>query len=142
MRAQRRRFVPLLAGLVALVVAVPLTATAYADTSRTAPGRGDDHGDLRQVAYFIQWGIYGRSFFVKNVDTSGAAQRLTHINYAFGDVAPNADGDVVCRSADPWADYDRPVSAGESVDGVEDTWAQPLRGNFNQLLKLKAKHPQ
>jgi chitinase len=27
------------------------------------------------------------------------------------------------------------------VDGVADTWDQPLRGNFNQLLKLKKKHP-
>jgi chitinase len=141
MRVQRRRLVPLLAGLIALAVAVPMGA-AYADSSRSVQGRGDDHGDLRQVAYFIQWGIYGRSFFVKNVDTSGAAERLTHINYAFGDVAPNADGDVVCRSADPWADYDRGVGADESVDGVEDTGEQALRGNFNQLLKLKAKHPQ
>jgi chitinase len=138
MRAQR--LVPLLAGLVALAIVVPLGATANAGTSGTADRRGDDQ--LRQVAYFIQWGIYGRAFFVKNVDTSGAAQRLTHVNYAFGNVAPNDTGDVVCSSADTWADYDRPASAAESVDGVEDTWAQPLRGNFYQLLKLKAKHPQ
>src|SRR5688572_17272576 len=119
MRAQSRRLVSLLAGLVALAVVAPLGATAYAETRGTAHHRGDDQGHLRQVAYFIQWGIYGRSFFVKNVDTSGAAQRLTHINYAFGDVAPNEAGEVVCRSADPWADYDRPASADESVDGVE-----------------------
>jgi chitinase len=142
MRAQRRRLVPLLAGLVALAVAVPLAGTAYANTSRTGHGGGDHGSDLRQVGYFIQWGIYGRSFFVKNVDTSGAAARLTHINYAFGDVAPNAAGEVVCRSADSWADYERPVGAGESVDGTEDTAAQPLRGNFNQLRELKAKHPR
>jgi len=141
MRAQRRRLVPLLAGLIAVAVAVPLGA-AYAESSATTNGRGDDQGDLRQVAYFIQWGIYGRAFYVKNVDTSGAAERLTHINYAFGDVAPNADGDVVCRSADSWADYERPVGDDESVDGVGDTATQPLRGNFNQLLKLKAKHPE
>jgi chitinase len=138
MRANR--LVPLLAGLVALALVVPLGAIANAGTSGTADRHGDDQ--LRQVAYFIQWGIYGRAFFVKNVDTSGAAQRLTHINYAFGNVAPNDAGDVVCSSADSWADYDRPASAAESVDGVEDTWAQPLRGNFYQLAKLKAKHPQ
>jgi chitinase len=137
MRTQRKRFAALLAGFAALVVVAPLGATAYAGTS-TVNDRDDVQ--LRQVAYFIQWGIYGRQFYVKNVDTSGAAARLTHINYAFGDVAPNASGDVVCRSVDSWADYDRPVGAAESVDGVEDTGAQPLRGNFNQLLKLKAKH--
>jgi chitinase len=27
------------------------------------------------------------------------------------------------------------------VDGVADTWDQPLRGNFNQLRELKARHP-
>jgi chitinase len=27
------------------------------------------------------------------------------------------------------------------VDGVADTWDQPLRGNFNQLRELKRKHP-
>ncbi len=32
-------------------------------------------------------------------------------------------------------------TAAESVDGIADTWDQPLRGNFNQLLKLKKKHP-
>ena len=127
--------IPLLAGLVAFAVVTPLGATAHADARRS-------QHSLRQVGYFIQWGIYGRAFFVKNLDTSGAAHRLTHINYAFGDVAPNPAGEVVCRSADPWADYDRPASAAESVDGVEDTWAQPLRGNFYQLAKLKAKHPQ
>jgi len=137
---ERKRLRVLLAACVAFLVGTPLGATAFAGTSGSAD-RNDDRG-LRQVAYFIQWGIYGRSFFVKNVDTSGAAARLTHINYAFGDVAPNAAGDVVCRSADPWADYERPVDAGESVDGVADAWGEPLNGNFGQLLKLKAKHRQ
>jgi chitinase len=131
-----------LAGLVALAVAAPVCATAYADTGRNVHGEGDDRGQLRQVGYFIQWGIYGRSFFVKNLDTSGAADQLTDINYAFGNVAPNNTGNVVCSSPDSWADWDRPASAAESVDGIEDTWAQPLRGNFYQLAKLKAKHPQ
>ncbi|WP_369367678.1 glycoside hydrolase family 18 protein [Streptomyces sp. CG4] len=36
---------------------------------------------------------------------------------------------------------DRAYTADESVDGAADTWDQPLRGNFNQLLKLKKQHP-
>jgi chitinase len=137
-----RRFAILLAGLVALVVGVPFGATAYGDPSG-ANSDGDGRGDqrLRQVGYFIQWGIYGRAFYVKNLDTSGAAARLTHVNYAFGNVAPNAAGDVACASGDVWADYQRPVGAEESVDGVADLWGEPLNGNFGQLLKLKAKHP-
>jgi chitinase len=140
MRTPGKHLVVALAGLVAVAVATPVGATAFADTSNT-----DRHGDqarLRQVAYFIQWGIYGRSFFVKNVDTSGAAAKLTHINYAFADVGPDATGAIVCKSADPWADYQRAVDQNESVDGVADQWDEPLNGNFGQLLKLKAKHPQ
>ena len=147
-RRIRGRFALGLAASVALAVAVPLGATAYGSTTAgattagsTAAGSGHHDPSYRQVAYFVQWGIYDRAFYVKNLETSGAASRLTHIDYAFGNVAPNPAGDVVCSSADVWADYQRPVVAGESVDGVADAWGEPLNGNFGQLLKLKAKHP-
>ncbi|MEU7897544.1 glycoside hydrolase family 18 protein [Nonomuraea sp. NPDC049152] len=95
------------------------------------------HGGFKRVAYFIQWGVYGRNFHVKDMDASGAAAKLTHVNYAFGFVG--ADG--TCVSADPWADWQRPVPAEQSVDGVADAPGQALNGNLNQLRKLKAKHP-
>src|SRR6266540_1936753 len=37
-----------------------------------------------------------------------------------------------------FADFQRVYPAAESVDGVADSATQPLRGNFNQLRKLKA----
>ncbi len=40
-----------------------------------------------------------------------------------------------------YADYDKAYTAAQSVDGVADTWDQPLRGNFNQLRKLKKAYP-
>ncbi|GAA4045991.1 glycoside hydrolase family 18 protein [Nonomuraea soli] len=95
------------------------------------------HSDFKRVAYFIQWGIYGRNFHVKDMEASGAARKLTHINYAFGFVNANAE----CYSADAWADWQRPVPAEQSVDGVADEPGQALNGNMNQLRKLKAKHP-
>jgi chitinase len=95
------------------------------------------HTGFKRVAYFIQWGVYGRNYHVKDVDVTGAAAKLTHLNYAFGFV--NAEGD--CYSADPWADWQRPVPAEQSVDGVADAPGQALNGNLNQLRKLKAKHP-
>jgi len=117
----------LAAGLAA--VAVPAPAQA-----QTPP----EHGDrFKRVAYFIQWGVYGRDYHVKDMDTSGAAAKLTHINYAFGFVNPEG----ACYSADPWADWQRPVPAEQSVDGVADEPGQALNGNLNQLRKLKAKHP-
>jgi chitinase len=88
------------------------------------------------VGYFTEWGTYDRKYYVKNIETSGSAARLTHINYAFGNVTGGK-----CALGDSYAATDRAYTAAESVDGVADTWDQPLRGNFNQLLKLKKKHP-
>ncbi|MER5507989.1 glycoside hydrolase family 18 protein [Streptomyces sp. NPDC002766] len=88
------------------------------------------------VGYFTEWGTYDRKYYVKNVETSGSAAKLTHINYAFGNVTGGK-----CAMGDSYAATDRAYTAAESVDGVADTWDQPLRGNFNQLLKLKKKHP-
>ncbi|MFC7644075.1 glycoside hydrolase family 18 protein [Streptosporangium lutulentum] len=123
----------LAAGLAAMAVQVP----AQAETQSQAQSSLDHSDRFKRVAYFIQWGVYGRNYHVKDMDTSGAAAKLTHVNYAFGFV--NSDGD--CYSADPWADWQRPVPAEQSVDGVADAAGQALNGNLNQLKKLKAKHP-
>ncbi|RBQ15252.1 chitinase [Spongiactinospora rosea] len=99
---------------------------------------GDTGGGNKLLGYFVQWGIYQRGYHVKNIDTSGSAAKLTHINYAFGNVQGGR-----CTIGDSYADYDRFYGAGESVDGQSDTWdAGALRGNFNQLRKLKAKYPK
>jgi chitinase len=42
---------------------------------------------------------------------------------------------------DSYAATERTYTAAESVDGVADTWDQPLRGTFHQLRELKKKHP-
>ncbi|MEW9547979.1 glycoside hydrolase family 18 protein [Nonomuraea sp. NPDC050783] len=106
-------------------------------TALSAPAQAQTRPGFQRVAYFIQWGVYGRDYHVKDVDTTGAAAKLTHLNYAFGFV--NAEGS--CYSSDPWADWQRPVPAEQSVDGVADAPGQALNGNLNQLRKLKAKHP-
>ncbi|NUT35737.1 MAG: chitinase [Hamadaea sp.] len=114
-------------------------------------------GEYAKVGYFVQWGIYGRQYFVRTLDTSGAAAKLTHINYAFANIDPvnltclqgvtkgttsnPQDPDQGTGAGDADADYGRPFAASQSVDGVADTGWEPLRGNFNQLKKLKVKHP-
>jgi chitinase len=103
-------------------------------TGGTDPGPGP--GDKVKLGYFAQWGVYGRNYHVKNIDTSASASKITHINYAFGNVTGGK-----CAIGDAYADYDKAYTADQSVDGKADTWDQPLRGNFNQLRKLKAKHP-
>lgn len=102
----------------------------------TDPGNPGDPGARVKLGYFTDWGVYQRNYHVKNLVTSGTAAKITHINYAFGNVQNGK-----CTIGDSYADYDKAYTADQSVDGVADTWDQPLRGNFNQLRKLKAKYP-
>ena len=102
------------------------------DDGGTGPGPGGN----KVLGYFVDWGVYQRNYHVKNIDTSGSAAKLTHLNYAFGNVTNGQ-----CAVGDSYADYDKAYTADQSVDGVADTWDQPLRGSFNQLRKLKKKYP-
>src|SRR5207245_492255 len=90
------------------------------------------------------------------LDTGGFAGKLDFIMYAFENIHPT---DLTCMEAnhaasqdennpnagdgagDSFADYGKSYGADISVDGVADTWNQPIAGNFNQLKKLKAKYP-
>ncbi|MCM1972856.1 MULTISPECIES: glycoside hydrolase family 18 chitinase [unclassified Streptomyces] len=106
---------------------------------RTTGGDDDgdpDPGDKVNLGYFTEWGVYGRNYHVKNLVTSGSASKITHINYAFGNVKNGQ-----CTVDDTYAAYDKAYTADQSVSGQADTWDQPLRGNFNQLRQLKAKYP-
>lgn len=94
-------------------------------------------GDKQVVGYFIQWGIYRRGYTVKNIVTSGSADVLTVVNYAFAGI----DENLRCAILDPFADYNKAFDASESVDGVADVSSQTLKGNFNQLRKLKMLYP-
>jgi len=94
------------------------------------------HATGRVVGYFTDWGVYGRDYQVKDVETSGSAAALTDLVYAFGQVKGGR-----CAPADGWADFQKPIAAADSVDGAADRGDAGLRGNFGQLRKLKAKHP-
>src|SRR6266545_219146 len=128
------RFSLPLAAMLALFLVLASTPAAV------ARARGDDD-DKKLVGYFIEWGLYGRAYLVKNVVTSGSATKLTHINYAFSNAAPDANHQVTCQLFDEWADYQKPWSAAESVDGQAITWPNRVLGNFQQLKALKALYP-
>ncbi|MBN2005673.1 MAG: glycoside hydrolase family 18 protein [Anaerolineae bacterium] len=115
---------------------LPVNTRADPARSRTTPATAPSKSS-KLLGYFVEWGVYDRNYHVKNIVTSGSASKLTHINYAFGNVT-----DGQCVLGDTYADYDRFYSAAESVDGVADTWDEgALRGNFNQLRKLKQMYP-
>ncbi|HSK65694.1 MAG TPA: glycoside hydrolase family 18 protein [Anaerolineales bacterium] len=97
--------------------------------------------DKEIVGYFIEWGIYGRQYLVKDIVTSGSAGKLTVINYAFANAAPDASGQVVCKLFDEWADYQVPWTAEQSVNGEAVSWPNPILGNFQQLKALKEMYP-
>ncbi|MFI2778509.1 glycoside hydrolase family 18 protein [Streptomyces sp. ALB3] len=140
---RRRTLTGLTTAACALTLLAGLAPAATADQDQHDRGTGHHGRAYRTVGYFTQWGVYGRDFQVKDLETSGTAAKLTHINYAFGNVS--AEGRCftgnVPGEADAWADYARPLDAAGSVDGVADTDTQPLAGNFNQLRELKAEHP-
>ncbi|WP_369245154.1 glycoside hydrolase family 18 protein [Streptomyces sp. R41] len=137
LRPHRFRLRALLSAACCAVLGAGLLAGA--GTATAAPETGTAQAAAagsKVVGYFTEWGVYDRNYHVKNVETSGSAAKLTHINYAFGNVTGGK-----CAMGDSYAATDKAYTADQSVDGVADTWDQPLRGNFNQLRKLKKKHP-
>ncbi|MEH0821062.1 MULTISPECIES: glycosyl hydrolase family 18 protein [unclassified Micromonospora] len=114
----------------------PTTTPPTTPPPTTPPPTTPPTGGKKIVGYFAEWGVYGRNYHVKNIHTSGSAAKLTHILYAFGNTTGGR-----CTIGDSYADYDKAYTAADSVDGVADTWDQPLRGSFNQLRKLKKMYP-
>jgi chitinase len=103
------------------------------------PGPGP--GELL-VGSFSEWSVYDGDYFVRDIEASGAADRLTHVVYAFG-MVQNGE----CRVDDAHAAYERRFEADESVAGFDDPEAPEgegddvVRGNVNQLRQLKEEHP-
>src|ERR1035437_2987412 len=93
------------------------------------------------VAYYPEWGPALRNYYVKNIVTSGSANKITVLNYAFVEPGPDSSGNITAKFMNPYLDYQQVYSADSSVDGVADDSTQPLRGQFNQLRILKTKYP-
>ncbi|MDM7832501.1 glycoside hydrolase family 18 protein [Cellulomonas edaphi] len=128
-----------------MLAAVALGATValvVPQSAQAAPKPAPDGPSKVVTAYFADWDVYGRGYYVKDIP----ATKLNVIQYAFG--VPGYDpatGKASCDVLDPWADYQQVYWGGENtVDGVADDPSNPdqhLFGNFNQLRKLKAANP-
>ncbi|MFE3184776.1 glycoside hydrolase family 18 protein [Streptomyces violascens] len=139
-RPPRPKFKALIAAACTAALGVTLltgagSATASPEKAPQTTGAAAAAGS-KVVGYFTDWGVYQRNYHVKNIETSGSAAKLTHINYAFGNVTGGK-----CAIGDAYADYQKTYDASSSVDGTADTWDQPVAGSFNQLRELKKKHP-
>jgi chitinase len=91
------------------------------------------------AGYFEEWSIYGANYNIANLQDNGAANHISHLIYAFGNVAPTSGPpDATCQLADTWADYQTPylppVIKNKPYPG-------PLFGNFAALQQLKQLHP-
>jgi chitinase len=116
----------------------PSSGVLTVTTSGTSGGGGGGGGGGGRVkmGYFADWGVYGRQYFPKNIETSGSASKINTINFAFGNVTNGQ-----CAIGDAYADYQMTYTAANSVDGTADTWDQPVAGAINQLRELKKLHP-
>lgn len=100
------------------------------------------------IGYFIQWGIYGCNYWVKNIDSSGLVVCLIYINYVFGNVCNNCCEVGIIQlldlnsgvGGDVFVDYIKVFSVVESVSGSVDIWDQLLCGNWNQFKQFKVKY--
>src|SRR6202035_5108847 len=58
------------------------------------------------AGYFEEWSIYGANYNIANIQQNKVASHITHLLYAFGNVAPTSGApDAQCHIADSWADY-------------------------------------
>jgi chitinase len=126
-------------------------------TSQSASAAGGSGGIT--VAYYDQWSIYQNAYYLKNLDTSGAASKLNYLIYDFENIDPvnltcfeatkatnpdpagESDPNAGDGAEDSFADYQKSFDSTISVNGTTDVFNQPIAGNFHQLQELKAKHP-
>lgn len=103
-----------------------LKFTGYNNTTSTTST--DMATGMRNVGYFVNWGIYDRNYNVKDIP----AAYLTHLLYAFANVDPNTGA---VHLSDPWSDEQKHFD-GDSWNDSGDN----LYGNFKQLYLLRKKY--
>jgi chitinase len=109
----------------------------------------------KAVAYYTSWSTYKRNYQV----TAIPASKITHINYAFADICWNGihgNSDPTGPNPNTWTCQDEkanPINVPNGTIVIGDVFAdatksftgdvynQPLKGNFNQLNKLKQANP-
>ncbi|KAG0645801.1 Complement-fixation antigen [Hyphodiscus hymeniophilus] len=102
------------------------TAAKSSDAIAQPADLTDTVGGYKSVAYFTAWSIFEREYNVWDAPAS----KLTHLIYAFAQVASNG---TVYYPGDQYADVSRVFTGHDSgYDGDGN-----LHGNVNQLFKIK-----
>jgi chitinase len=100
-------------------------------TAGSEPPSNKETGKIL-AGFFEEWSIYYAGYGLANLESNGSAAKLTHLIYAFANVAPTG-----CAIADAWADFETPYLT--PVGGIPDTF--PVYGNFAEIVKLRQLHP-
>jgi chitinase len=85
--------------------------------------------DFKILSYYPSWAVYGRKYFPWDMPSD----KLTHINYSFGNLTPS--GEIAWH--DTWSDLDK------RYPERGDTWNDPpggVYGNIKHLFELKKKN--
>jgi chitinase len=123
--------------LLTLLVATATPSLARDNQAPDDRDHGRDHSKIL-AGYFEEWSIYAANYNIANLQNNGVADNISHLIYAFGNVAPTTGApNAQCQLADTWADYQTPYLP--SVNG--QPYSGPLYGNFAALLQLKQLHP-
>ena len=93
------------------------------------------------VAYYPEGGVKHLHYYVKNIETAGSANKITTLIYAFCEPKPDSSGTIIPDFRNAYEAYQQVYNSRMSIDGIADDSTQPLRGQFNQLKKLKVRHP-
>ncbi len=117
-----------------------LCASLIIAVAFTSPAIAQDTNQSKILAgYFEEWSIYGANYNISNLQQNGAANHISHLIYAFGNVAPTSGApDATCQLADAWADYQTPYLPSVIKN---KPYPGPLYGNFAALQQLKQLHP-
>ncbi|HEY2696788.1 MAG TPA: glycosyl hydrolase family 18 protein [Pseudonocardiaceae bacterium] len=158
MRLSRHSALAVGAASVLLLAGIGITVGQNAAASQPGASAAGGSGGIT-VAYYDQWSIYQNAYYLKNLDASGAANKLNYLIYDFENIDPSNltcfentkatdpdpagenDPNAGDGAEDAFADYGKSFDSSISVDGSTDVWNQPIVGNFHQLQELKAKHP-
>ena len=57
------------------------------------------------VAYYPEWGVRQQHYYVKNVETTGSAGKITVLSYAFIEQGPDSTGHIVGKFMNSYYDY-------------------------------------
>ncbi len=134
-----------------LLVLLLVVSMLFLGNTGCEPPEPPKDDEQKIIGYFIEWGVYARNYFVKDIP----ADKLTHINFAF--LAPfYLDGKIELYSKIPKADYKLSNGANPTQDiyvigaayieslnktvgvGVADTWACFENTSFTRRYNTSA----